>query len=360
MASVNWVKMKTTQQVKAVLRHDCKDTREAAQTHTNEDLDKTLTGKNYGFNDSYAEARDTFEKRLEAVTAGKTVRKDAVVGVGFSIPAPEGLPEAKEKEWFGRVYEILGETYGKENICCFAVHADERHEYIDPDTKESKMSRSHAQGIMVPEEDGRLCAKKFVSRARMISINNAIDKMSQEEFGVKFMDGSQAKSRGSVETMKQRSAQEQIDRDLEAARQKVKDVEQEATDKAAELAAREADVTTREADVTTREADVTAREVEVTKKESKLLLRESRAKRKEKEQQDKEAEFQRREDALEAQRLALQGREQALDAREQVLIQREAQSREAIRRGRAAMAEDQEPSETETQRPERRLPDIDF
>lgn len=353
MASVNWTKMKTAQQVKAVLRHDCKDTREAAKTHTNADLNKDLTGQNYGVGDTYDTAREAFLKRLEEVTAGKTVRKDAVVGVGFSIPAPADLPEEKEKDWFSRVYEILGEKYGKDNICCFAVHVDEQHEYIDPDSKESRMSRSHAQGVMVPETEGRLCAKDFVSRGRMIAINNAIDKMSQEEFGVKFMNGSQAKSRGSVETLKQRSARLQIDRDLEAARQKVKDVEQEATDKAAELAAREADVTT-------READVTAREVEVTKKESKLLLRESRAKRKEKEQQDKEAEFQRREDALEAQRLALQGREQALDAREQVLIQREAQSREAIRRGRAAMAEDQQPSETETQRPERRLPDIDF
>lgn len=353
MASVNWTKMKTAQQVKAVLRHDCKDTREAAKMHTNADLNKDLTGQNYGVGDTYDTARESFLKRLEEVTAGKTVRKDAVVGVGFSIPAPADLPEAREKDWFKRVYEVLGDTYGKDNICCFAVHVDEQHEYIDPDSKESRMSRSHAQGVMVPETGGRLCAKDFVSRGRMIAINNAIDKMSQEEFGVKFMDGSQAKSRGSVETLKQRSARLQIDRDLEAARQKVKDVEQEATDKEAELAAREADVTT-------READVTAREVEVTKKESKLLLRESRAKRKEKEQQDKEAEFQRREDALEAQRLALQGREQALDAREQVLIQREAQSREAIRRGRAAMAEDQQPSEAETQRPERRLPDIDF
>lgn len=346
MASVNWTKMKTAQQVKAVLRHDCKDTREAAKTHTNEDLNKDLTGQNYGFGDMYDDAQKAFTDRLKAVTAGKVIRKDAVVGVGFSIPAPADLPEAREKDWFKRVYEVLGDTYGKDNICCFAVHVDEQHEYIDPDSKESRMSRSHAQGVMVPETEGRLCAKDFVSRGRMIAINNAIDKMSQEEFGVKFMDGSQAKSRGSVETLKQRSARLQIDRDLEAARQKVKDVEQEATDKAAELAAREADVTTRE--------------VEVTKKESKLLLRESRAKRKEKEQQDKEAEFQRREDALEAQRLVLQGREQALDAREQVLIQREAQSREAIRRGRAAMAEDQHPSETETQRPERRLPDIDF
>lgn len=353
MASVNWTKMKTAQQVKAVLRHDCKDTREAAKTHTNADLNKDLTGQNYGVGDTYDTAREAFLKRLEKVTAGKTVRKDAVVGVGFSIPAPADLPEEKEKDWFNRVYEILGEKYGKDNICCFAVHVDEQHEYIDPDSKESRMSRSHAQGVMVPEVGGRLCAKEFVSRARMIEINNVIDEMSKQEFGVQFMDGTKKKSRGSVETMKQRSAQEQIDRDLEAARQKVKDVEQEATDKAAELAAREADVTT-------READVTAREVEVTKKESKLLLRESRAKRKEKEQQDKEAEFQRREDALEAQRLALQGREQALDAREQVLIQREAQSREAIRRGRAAMAEDQQPSEAETQRPERRLPDIDF
>lgn len=58
--------------------------------------------------------------------------------------------------------------------------------------------------------------------------------------------------------------------------------------------------------------------------------------------------------------LDLQAREQALNEREQALIQREEQSQEAIRRGRAAMAEDQEPSETKTQRPERRLPDIDF
>lgn len=334
MASVNWMKMKTAQQVKAVLRHDCKDTREAAKTHTNADLNKDLTGQNYGVGDTYDTAREAFLKRLEEVTAGKTVRKDAVVGVGFSIPAPADLPEAREKDWFNRVYEILGEKYGKDNICCYAVHEDERHEYIDPDSKESRMSRSHAQGVMVPEVGGRLCAKEFVSRARMIEINNVIDEMSKQEFGVQFMDGTKKKSRGSVETMKQRSAQEQIDRDLEAARQKVKDVEQEATDKAAELAA--------------READVTAREVEVTKKESKLLLRESRAKRKEKEQQDKEAEFQRREDALEAQRLALQGREQALDAREQVLIQREAQSREAIRRGRVAMAAEQQPSQPST------------
>ena len=174
MASVNWTKMKTAQQVKAVLRHDCKDTREAAKTHTNADLNKDLTGQNYGVGDTYDIAREAFLKRLEKVTAGKVIRKDAVVGVGFSIPAPADLPQDKEKDWFKRVYEVLGDTYGKDNICCFAVHVDEQHEYIDPDSKESRMSRSHAQGVMVPETGGRLCAKDFVSRGRMIAINNAI------------------------------------------------------------------------------------------------------------------------------------------------------------------------------------------
>ena len=218
MASVNWVKMKSVQQVKAVLRHDCKDTRQDAKTHTNEALDKTLTGQNYGVGDTYDEAQKAFTERLATVTAGKTVRKDAVVGVGFSIPAPADLSADKEKDWFGRVYDVLKDKYGEDNICCFAVHVDEQHEYIDPDTKESKMSRSHAQGVMVPEVNGKLCAKDFVSRARMIEINNAIDEMSQKEFGVQFMDGSKRKSRGSVETMKQRSAREKIEKEIAEAR----------------------------------------------------------------------------------------------------------------------------------------------
>ena len=351
MASVNWVKMKTVQQVKAVLRHDCKDTREAAQTHTNRDLDKTLTGQNYGFNDSYTEARDAFQKRLETVTAGKTIRKDAVVGVGFSIPAPDRLPAAKEREWFGRVYEILGEKYGKDNICCFAVHTDERHAYIDPDSKERKMSRSHAQGIMVPETEGRLCAKDIVSRGRMIAINNAIDKMSQEEFGVQFMDGSKKKSRGSVETLKQRSARVQIDQDLAKARQEAQRVAQETATRRQAIAASERALAAREAAVAARETAATEKEREILQKGLKLAEmrqdvthREAAVTVREKAQAQREADFQRREDALEAQKRALEIREQKTEA--------------IIKAGRIAMAENKFRNvETKTTRPERALPD---
>lgn len=351
MASVNWTKMKTVQQVKAVLRHDCKDTRQDAKTHTNEDLNKDLTGQNYGFGDMYDDAQKAFTDRLKAVTAGKVIRKDAVVGVGFSIPAPADLPQDKEKDWFKRVYEVLGDTYGKDNICCFAVHVDEQHEYIDPDSKESRMSRSHAQGVMVPETGGRLCAKDFVSRGRMIAINNAIDKMSQEEFGVKFMDGSQAKSRGSVETLKQRSARLQIDKDLEEARQEAQRVAQEAaakqqtiTDSETALAAREAAVAARETAATEKEHEILQKGLKLAAMRQDVTRREAAVTAREKAQEQKEADFQVREDALEAQKRALETREQKTEA--------------IIKAGRIAMAEDKFRNvETQTTRQGRALPD---
>ena len=214
MASVDWQKIKSSQYVKAVLRHNCKDTREQTQEHSNPHLHPELTAKNTGVWDTYAEACQRYDDRLAEVTEGKSVRKDAVLGLGFSIPAPEGLPASKEEAWFYRTFEIMGSRYGVENIVSYAIHRDEKHEYIDPDTHEKNMSRTHAQGILFPEVDGALCAKKIMTRGRMAALNRAIDDMSRAEFGVSFLTGKGTKSRGSVEEMKAKSLQAEIE-DLE-------------------------------------------------------------------------------------------------------------------------------------------------
>lgn len=217
MASVDWMKYKTAADVKARLRHDCQDTRENTKQHQNTHINKALTGTNTGVWTEYKEARERFEKRLAEVTDGKTVRKDAVRGVGFNIPAPEGLTPDKEDAWFARALDIMGERYGLENICCYTIHRDEVHDYYDTEKQAWCKSRVHAQGILVPEVDGSLCAKKVTARGRMMALNEAIDQMSRDEFGLAFMDGTKRKSRGSVEAMKAKSLQAEIE---ELARQK--------------------------------------------------------------------------------------------------------------------------------------------
>lgn len=200
MASVSWEKFKSASQVKAVMRHDCQDTREATREHTNGDINKDLTHTNTGIWDKYAEAKQRYDSRMAELPV--PARKDAVVGLGFSIPVPRGLPEDQEDEWCSRVLELMGARYGLENVCCFAVHRDEKHEYIDPDTKQKEISRTHAQGILIPESNGRLCAKEVTARWQMIAFNREIHEMTVKEYGLEWMTGKQSKSRGSVEEMK--------------------------------------------------------------------------------------------------------------------------------------------------------------
>lgn len=214
MASVDWKKYKTAGDVKARLRHDCQDTRENTKQHQNPHINKAMTNQNTGVWTEYKDARERFEKRLAEVTDGKTVRKDAVRGVGFNIPAPEGLTPDKEDAWFARALDIMGERYGLENVCCYTIHRDEVHDYYDTEKQAWCKSRVHAQGILVPEVDGSLCAKKVTARCRMMELNEAIDQMSRDEFGLAFMDGTKRKSRGSVEAMKAKSLQAEIE-DLE-------------------------------------------------------------------------------------------------------------------------------------------------
>lgn len=53
MASVDWKKYKSKQYVKAVLRHNCNDTRENTKEHTNPHIQPDKTHLNTGFHDTY-------------------------------------------------------------------------------------------------------------------------------------------------------------------------------------------------------------------------------------------------------------------------------------------------------------------
>lgn len=313
MASVNWQKFKSTQQVKSVLRHDCKDTRMVAD-HMNEHIDLTRVSQNTGIWDTYAEAAERYDVRMAELPP--PTRKDAVVGLGFSIPVPLGLRADQEDKWFNRVFELMGDQYGKQNIACFAVHRDEVHEYLDVRTNKMVQSRVHGQGILIPESNGRLCAKEVTARSKMVKINNAIHTMTAVEFGLEWMDGSCAKSKGNVEHLKAMSLKAEL------------------AEKQTELAKRERQLRRRETDLEAREsrleadrADLTALRVKTRQRaeEAAEALQRAADEQKRMEQEKQRLAKERREfDFWKAEQgMNIQKRQEALDEREEQLDKRE-------------------------------------
>lgn len=209
MASVDFRgKCKGGAAAKAIFRHCAIDTRIKGK-HANKDIDLTKTPLNtslYGLTyDGLCEKYDVRIKELDSST-NTNKRKDRVTLMGLSIPVPENMPADKEDDFFRSVSELLIEKYGEKNLIDVVIHRDEQHIYLDPDTKELTMSRTHAHCFIVPEQDGRLNAKGCSCRSNINAMNRGIDDMCREKYGLPFMTGAKAKSRGKVEEMKVKSA----------------------------------------------------------------------------------------------------------------------------------------------------------
>lgn len=205
-------KCKGSIKVKAFFRHDEKEQR-LSHEHTNEHIDKSRTHLNtsaYGL--SYIEACMKYDKRIAELdaTTNTNMRKDRVTMQSIEIPVPEGLAYISQQAFFDNVKEILCTMFGEINLIEAFYHYDEEHEYIDPETKEKKMSRNHGHYNFVPEVDGQLNGKAFSSRANMKKLNGAIEKMCQTEFGINFMDGSKKKGKKTVEQLKNESKEAEL------------------------------------------------------------------------------------------------------------------------------------------------------
>lgn len=217
MASVNFEKLKAAQQVKAMFRH-CDGEKRLETNHSNIDINKSATPDNLQGNLDYDAACKRYDDRIAFLDSqpGANRRKDRVTCFGLNVPAPKDLKPEDEKAFFMEVLEIIKNQYGENNIIKYYVHQDEKHKYINSETGEQCMSRSHMQCYVVPEHNNKLNGKWFSNKSNMIKINNAIHKMAQEQFGVMFMDGSKKKSRKTVEQLKSESTYLEAQKELDA------------------------------------------------------------------------------------------------------------------------------------------------
>ena len=302
MASVNFEKLKTPQEVKAMFRHCDKEQRKTTVNHSNKQIDKTLTDKNMQYRGrGYRETCKLYDEKMAYLDSleGQNKRKDRVTCFGLEIPFPKDLDESKGAEWVKKVNRILQERY-EDNLLNVYVHHDEKHTYVDATTGKKTESRSHIHAYVIPAINDKLNGKAFSSKKSMISLNNSIQEMTQHDFGIDFMDGTKKKSKESVERLKERSkrkALEQVQKDYEN-RLKLLD-------------AREQDISNREQALNVREEVLQEKEREIT------VLQEK---------------------ALKMQNTALQREAEARELKNTLSSQIEA-NRQAISAGKRAMAE---------------------
>jgi hypothetical protein len=192
MASVDWEKIKSVSDLKALIRHNDKELREENE-HSNENIDKSLTWRNHQFC-NFDECLKRFSDRIDYLDRQPKAnkRKDRVLVFALEAPVPLGfdnLTPEQQNAWYSMALGYMCELAGGEaNVVGWWIHEDEVHEYKDAETGENKVSRKHIHFMFVPEIDGKLNGKKAYSKPNLLFINNALDELSKN-YGLSFLKG---------------------------------------------------------------------------------------------------------------------------------------------------------------------------
>lgn len=212
MASMDWQKLKTSSQVKAIIRHNDREKR-LEGNHKNEDINKDQTHLNTQ-TVKYEEACRKYSERIYDLDQrpGANIRRDRVTACMLCTSIPEGLPEDKEDEWIRKTTNIITDMVGEDNIIGTWTHRDEKHEYIDKITKEKVMSRTHVHIMIIPEANGKLDAKHICSRSNFIKLNRQIDEMTKSDYDLDYMNG-KGSTKLNINTLKQLSNEAQREKE---------------------------------------------------------------------------------------------------------------------------------------------------
>lgn len=274
MASVNFKKIKTAGEAKAIFRH-CDEDERLKHEHENQQIDKSKTGLNSSIPGGYKKLCNRYDTRIKELDSlpSANKRKDRVTLMSLEFPVPKDLPRDNYLSWFLATNRIIKDKYGDENVLGFHQHYDEEHEYMHPETQEMRMSRVHEHIYVVPEHDGKLNCKWCSNRANMIDLNNRIHEMTVRDYGVEFMDGSKAKSKSEVNELKNASRQAELKAREDALRvrtQKVLDREKKVNEISSNLSEKIKHYNTSKSELNNHELKLKVREKDLDTRESDL------------------------------------------------------------------------------------------
>jgi outer membrane murein-binding lipoprotein Lpp len=240
----------------------------------NQDIDRALADRNEmagTAEEARARIRET-TAWVDSVTPPKRVRGDRKTVAELCVPAPRsGMSDQDARQFLTAACEALVDAPGM-HVVGVALHGDETHEYIDPDSKERVQSRLHLHVLVVPDVPGHGCnMKNWLTKSRYREINQLLDRVCKRELGYTYQDGTKSRSRGDVERVKVKSLQAEA-AELTA---KIDMLRQEATqlDAVRQKACQDATRATQEAD----KAVARARAAELAQRQSEAAQRQSEA-----------------------------------------------------------------------------------
>lgn len=174
----------------------------------NQDIDKALADRNEmagTAEEARARIRETIAW-VDSVTPPKRVRGDRKTVAELCVPAPRaGMSDQDARRFLTAACEALVDAPGM-HVVGIALHGDEVHSYIDPDSKARTQSRLHLHVLVVPDVPGRGCnMKSWLTKSRYREVNQLLDRVCERELGYSYQDGTKSKSRGDVERVKAES-----------------------------------------------------------------------------------------------------------------------------------------------------------
>jgi len=188
MSSVNFEKIKQNgKPVSAYIRHNDSSER-LKHEHSNKDINKDLTSGNVDWKGiDYNAAQERYKARITELDKieGQNKRKDRVVAFALCVPIPKDVSD--KKAFFNDVMELFSKDFGERNIIQGNLHVDEVHDYIE--NGEVKTSLEHIHCLVIPEINGKLCGKKFSSRAAMSGLSKEIDNLCKTRYHCNFLTG---------------------------------------------------------------------------------------------------------------------------------------------------------------------------
>ncbi len=222
MASVNWEKA-TTQKAGAMRVHFGRSDR-VERNHSNKDIDKSKSHLNvYIGAEDYVPMYEKVKARIREVDKKHPPKRDMgdrrITCVMLETPVPQEVAEKGKAEEFLRLaHRTFEDFFGTENVGGTCGHFDEQHLYIK-DGKE-QMSLIHGHTLVAAFAEWRdkktgeqrigINGKNCMTKARFSALNNAIDRMCQEHFGVAYLTGEKGEHGRTVEELKARQGLEKI------------------------------------------------------------------------------------------------------------------------------------------------------
>lgn len=240
----------------------------------NQDIDRALADRNEmagTAEEARARIRETIAQ-VDAATPPKRVRADRKTVAELCIPAPRaGMSDQDARQFLTAACEALVGAPSM-HVVGVALHADEAHEYVDPDSKTRVQSRLHLHVLVVPDVPGKGCnMKSWLTKSRYGEINRLMDKVCERELGYFYQDGTKSQSRGDVERVKAESLRAEaaeLTAKIDTLRHEVVEL-----DKTRQKMRQDAARATQEAD----KAVARARAAEQAQRQSEALQRQSEA-----------------------------------------------------------------------------------